>query len=133
MTRVLFVPLLMLSTLFALTGCNQASETTAPEPTPEVTVEAPDTPESTETPAPESVEQVIEETPEQIRARLAAQMPEDFARLGMCTDPRPEICTQNYAPVCGVHEDGSRQTYSNGCTACSNPEVVGALPEPCPE
>lgn len=53
--------------------------------------------------------------------------------LSHCTDPRPEICTQNYAPVCGVHADGSRQTYSNGCMACSNPEVVGSLAGACPE
>ena len=64
---------------------------------------------------------------------VTEERPDDASQLSMCTDPRPEICTQNYAPVCGVHEDGSRQTYSNGCMACSNPEVVGSLPEPCPE
>ena len=58
---------------------------------------------------------------------------EASADLNLCIDPRPEICTQNYAPVCGVHEDGSRKTYSNGCSACSNPDVVGTLPEACPE
>ena len=129
MTRALIVLLL----LFVLSGCNQSNEPAAPAPAPEMTEQTADTPATTETPAPENVEQAVDETPEQIRARLAAQMPDDFARLGMCTDPRPEICTQNYAPVCGIHEDGSRQTYSNGCTACSNPAVVGALPEPCPE
>ncbi len=84
-------------------GGNVSSESTAPEPAPEI--------------AQEGVE----------------QMGDEHASLDLCADPRPDICTQNYAPVCGVHADGSRQTYSNSCMACSNPAVVGALPEPCPE
>lgn len=59
--------------------------------------------------------------------------PPDVSGLNLCTEPRPEICTMNYAPVCGVHEDGSRSTYSNACSACSNAEVVGSLPGACPE
>ncbi len=58
---------------------------------------------------------------------------EDIPGLNLCTAPRPEICPQNYAPVCGVHDDGSRQTYSNGCVACSKVEVVGWLPGACPD
>ena len=42
-----------------------------------------------------------------------------------CTDPRPEICTMDYQPVCGVESDGSYKVYSNGCSACSNPKVIG--------
>jgi hypothetical protein len=32
-----------------------------------------------------------------------------------------------------VHDDGSRRTYSNGCTACGNADVIGSLPGACPE
>ena len=41
-----------------------------------------------------------------------------------CSDPRPEMCTREYVPVCGNREDGSTKTYGNGCTACSDPSVV---------
>jgi hypothetical protein len=58
--------------------------------------------------------------------------PDDLPGFIPCTGPRPEMCTQQYAPVCGVHSDGTRRTYSNGCVACSDLEVVGSLPGACP-
>jgi hypothetical protein len=42
-----------------------------------------------------------------------------------CTEPRPQICTQDYRPVCAMLQDGSLKTYSNGCNACSDPAVTG--------
>ena len=42
-----------------------------------------------------------------------------------CTEPRPEVCTQDYRPVCAVMQDGSVKTFSNGCSACSDPAVNG--------
>ena len=40
-----------------------------------------------------------------------------------CTEPRPQVCSQDYRPVCAVMQGGSFKTYSNGCSACSDPEV----------
>ena len=51
----------------------------------------------------------------------------------VCVDPRPQVCTMDYRPVCGTHMDGSAKTYSNGCGACSNPEVVYWIEGACPE
>jgi len=43
--------------------------------------------------------------------------------LTVCEEPRPQICTQDYRPVCGQRMDGSVNTYSNGCSACSDKNV----------
>ena len=51
----------------------------------------------------------------------------------VCEDPRPQVCTMDYRPVCGRHEDGSVKTYSNGCGACSNPEVTSWVDGACAE
>ena len=42
-----------------------------------------------------------------------------------CTEPRPEACTMQYDPVCGEITDGRTKTYSNACSACSDPLVNG--------
>lgn len=55
------------------------------------------------------------------------------ASLTTCTEPRPEICTRDYRPVCGRTEDGRSQTYGNACDACSQRDVVGHRPGPCPQ
>lgn len=41
-----------------------------------------------------------------------------------CPELRPEMCTMDYNPVCGNLSNGSFKTYSNGCTACSDIEVL---------
>lgn len=66
--------------------------------------------------------------------------------LQMCSeDQRPEVCAQFYKPVCGQLESASEKagakrelepewkTYSNGCTACADPQVIGYKPGACDE
>ena len=45
-------------------------------------------------------------------------------KLTKCVTPKPQICTQDYNPVCGFETDGNHKTFSNACTACSNNEVI---------
>ncbi len=45
--------------------------------------------------------------------------------LILCEEPRPQICTREYNPVCATLQDGSTKTGSTGCTSCSDPEVTG--------
>ena len=51
--------------------------------------------------------------------------------LILCEEPRPQICTREYDPVCATLEDGSTKTGSTGCTSCSDPAVVGYVKGAC--
>lgn len=51
----------------------------------------------------------------------------------VCEDPRPQICTMDYRPVCATLEDGSTKTYSNGCGACADANVSSWIENSCPE
>ena len=53
--------------------------------------------------------------------------------MTVCTDPRPQVCTMDYRPVCAQLEDGSFKTYSNGCTSCTDQEVTGYTEGACNE
>jgi hypothetical protein len=61
----------------------------------------------------------------------APQGAPDDPTLTRCVDPRPEVCTHEYRPVCGESKDGSTKTYGNACTACSHEGVVGHRPGEC--
>jgi len=47
-----------------------------------------------------------------------------ISELTACHEPRPQICTREYNPVCATYKDGSKKTGATGCTACSDSEVV---------
>lgn len=60
----------------------------------------------------------------------------------ICPEPRPQICTYDYNPVCATRDTGMRcvttpcpstedVTYSNGCTACSDQSVISYRPGRC--
>ncbi len=49
----------------------------------------------------------------------------------VCKDPRPEVCTMEYVPVCGILSDKSEKTYASACTACSHEEVSGYRKDAC--
>jgi hypothetical protein len=62
----------------------------------------------------------------------------------LCEDPRPEICTYDYTPVCAQRDTGIRcvrppcpatepRTYANACAACSDPKVLSHVTGACPE
>ena len=54
--------------------------------------------------------------------------------LTECTEPRPEICTMDYTPVCGLQRvSGVEQwkTFSNACTACSDSSVIAYVKDAC--
>ena len=50
-----------------------------------------------------------------------------------CTDPRPQVCTMEYAPVCAALVAGGRKQYSSACNACADDAVSGYLNGECAE
>ena len=78
--------------------------------------------------------------PEQASAAPAAAV--EFSQIEgyvkACKDPRPEMCTREYRPVCASLrcESGdctqSIKSYSNGCVACRDSQVVKYKPGRCP-
>lgn len=42
----------------------------------------------------------------------------------LCEEPRPQVCTREYRPVCASMIDGSNRTYATGCTSCADESVV---------
>jgi hypothetical protein len=57
--------------------------------------------------------------------------PESSPDAVQCTEPRPQICTMEYIPVCADLSDGTRRTYASGCVACSDANVVNYRPGQC--
>ena len=55
---------------------------------------------------------------------LSEQRSDQSGDFVLCKEPRPEICTHEYAPVTGYFADGSHKVYSNACSACSDKQVV---------
>jgi len=51
----------------------------------------------------------------------------------VCEDPRPQVCTMDYTPVCGTLQDDSVKTYPNGCGACADTNVKSWVADACPE
>ena len=50
-----------------------------------------------------------------------------------CAEPRSQVCTMEYIPVCGHRYDGERKTYPNACSACSDSDISGRHPGACEE
>ena len=49
--------------------------------------------------------------------------------LTLCPEPRPQICTREYMPVCGYNSaDDSWKTYGNPCSACADSAVSWLKP-----
>ena len=42
----------------------------------------------------------------------------------LCSEPRPQVCTADYRPVCAEQQNGELKTYSNACSACGDASVA---------
>ena len=53
--------------------------------------------------------------------------------MTQCTEPRPQVCTMEYAPVCAALNAGGSREYSSACNACADDAVTGYADGACPE
>ena len=53
--------------------------------------------------------------------------------LTQCTEPRPQVCTMEYAPACATLAAGGQKEYASACNACADDVVAGYLTGPCPQ
>jgi hypothetical protein len=58
---------------------------------------------------------------------------ENAGAANACEDPRPQVCTADYRPVCGALSDASLKTYSNDCSACGDSNVISWVEGECPK
>lgn len=63
----------------------------------------------------------------------ASPEPVDTSPLVQCSDPRPQVCTMEYAPACATLKAGGQKEYASGCNACADDAVASYLPGPCAE
>jgi hypothetical protein len=53
--------------------------------------------------------------------------------ISACDEPRPQVCTMIYAPVCASHADGRVETHASACNACADDTVATYVDGACEE
>ena len=64
---------------------------------------------------------------------LAACVGQSAVETAACADPRPQVCTMEYDPVCAVLIKGGTKQYSSPCNACADDNVVSYSAGSCPK
>jgi hypothetical protein len=64
--------------------------------------------------------------PEVVASPLQSASNEQF-----CAEPRPQVCTMEYNPVCALRDGGQRETLASPCNACADAGVVSHVPGVC--
>ncbi len=44
-------------------------------------------------------------------------------QITYCKEPRPQMCTMDYTPVCGLVDNKTVKTYGHACVACGDKKV----------
>ena len=48
-----------------------------------------------------------------------------------CSEPRPQVCTMEYNPVCATLFVGGTKQYASSCNACADDAVSSYLADVC--
>ena len=141
MKSSLYLPLLLL-----LAACSRTPVASTPAPAapaasqPAATTAPAATSKPAATPAPATVP---EPAPTPAPAAPASDAGSAKQEPVACTDPRPQVCTAMYDPVCATRDTGVRcittpspseekKTMGNACSACSDPKVYSWVKGECP-
>jgi hypothetical protein len=65
-------------------------------------------------------------------ACATAAPPTSSTTLTQCSEPRPQVCTMEYDPVCASLIKGGTGEYPSGCNACADDAVSGYEKGQCP-
>lgn len=55
----------------------------------------------------------------------ACASPVSPPEITQCQEPRPQMCTMQYDPVCATDRGGVQRTMASDCSACGDRRVVG--------
>jgi len=58
-------------------------------------------------------------------------VPHSSSQGNVCVDPRPQVCTMEYNPVCAELIKGGSKQSSSPCNACADDAVKSYLPGAC--
>ncbi len=50
-----------------------------------------------------------------------------------CSEPRPQVCTMEYNPVCAHLSGGGQKEFASACNACASDAVGGYVSGACEE
>jgi len=64
-------------------------------------------------------------------ATLADNTVQAVSNVVTCSEPRAQMCTREYRPVCATLQNGKQKTYANGCEACADSQVKAYTPDAC--
>lgn len=57
----------------------------------------------------------------------------EIPRFTTCEEPRPQVCTMIFAPVCATTVSGDLTTHASGCNACADDQVLTYVDGACEE
>jgi len=64
-------------------------------------------------------------------AAYAHDSDEKDKKITLCKEPRPQMCTMDYTPVCGLVNNNMVKTFGNACGACGELKVSAYITNEC--
>ncbi|WP_439101556.1 hypothetical protein [Congregibacter sp.] len=66
-------------------------------------------------------------------AGCATPVEPEIPSFTTCEEPRPQVCTMIFAPVCATTVTGELTNHASGCNACADDQVLTYVDGACEE